>query len=352
MKNLINLFLISILFFSLVSCDDNDALLEKTEIDANTGEEIIKEYDATIYVSEDGLENTLEETVNVETAQEVKVKISFKSEENPLRRLYITENIAAAGATPYVLVLEEGVKVDTKADGSIDIQTKYKDGFDFVFKMTAPELGEGITEGTVVYDFWTTTGRGDFRDTLKNQALKVGTITFKYGRNDEVVNIAQMKEYSATMLFVPLKDGTSETFMSLFDGKTYKINQGVEFAAFWDFGFFYGTNAQLFAAKDYPVKWFTEPALVDVVKAIKEEGNTMKFKLSDKDEKFFNALSTTNLEDMEIDTITETSIIKLEVGNIIEFIDNYGKRGFMMVTGLNKTYNKEGYIKINIKMQS
>jgi len=352
MKILKNLFLISAMIIGLASCDDNDALVEKKVIDDN-GEEVVQDYDALIYISEDQLDNHKEANVEVESEKEVEVKISFKSEETPLRRLYITENIAGAGATPYVLTIEH----DSKADGSIDLETKYKKGFDFVFKMKAPELGEGVENGTVEYKFWATTKRGDFRDSDKNKMLEIGTITFTYGTKE---NTAKVKEYLTTIkLDAPLADLSSETFISLFDGKTYKISEGVEFAAFWDFGFFYGTTNKtcLYSTHSYPFSIFKDTKIKPIIEQINADiitGDINKtfFKISEHNSEFFDTITVENLEDIDVDNITGNMIKNLQVNDIIEFKDAYSKAGFIKVMEINPSAGSKGYIKINIKMQS
>ncbi len=247
---------------------------------------------------------------------------------------------------PYELNLADGTKVDLKADGSIDLESKYKKGFDFQFDIKAPN----VTDGTVVYKFWTTNGRGDFRDDSKRRELEVSTITLKYG---DATDAAKIKSFSATQLFSPTADGKSETFISLFDGKTYKINEGVEYAAFGDFGFHYDATfkTSLYSTNAYPLHIFTEENMTSVIAAIEAAGiNKTYFKLTGKDKAFFDAVT---LSDLNTIIKTETQSIKyLKVGDVVEFVDNYGKKGYIYIVNINPTMGIKGFIEIEVKMEA
>jgi len=58
-----------------------------------------------------------------------------------------------------------------KADGSIDLDGSNQKEIDFTFDLPTPD----IDNGSIVYKFWTTTGKGDFRDATKRLGLGVGT---------------------------------------------------------------------------------------------------------------------------------------------------------------------------------
>ena len=339
MKNLKALLLIFAFAFSLASCDNNDELIVNPT----------SEFDAEILVTEDGVDNKLNASIDISNKHELKVRVTYTSEDEAMRRLYITVDTMGRGAAPFELVLKDGTKVDLKGDGSIDLESKYKRGFDFEFDIIAPN---DITDGTVVYKFWTTSGKGDFRDDTKRQKLEVSTITLNYG-NKTVAS--QMKSFTATQLFAPRADGKSKTFISLFDGKTYQINEGVEFADLWDFGFFYGTTNQtsLFSVNAYPLNIFKEDGMLDVIKSIKAEGvHKTKFALTSKDKAFFDSLTPDDLANINTTDITSESIKNIEIGNVIEFVDDYGKKGFIYVVDMKKTYNSDGFIKIDVKIQA
>lgn len=333
MKNLKALFFFCLFAISFVSCDDNDSLLE----DSTGGETTL--YDAEILVTEDGIDNKISATIDVVDNFNLKVKVTFKGEK--MRRLYITENIEGQGVSLYT----PDVDFDDKADGSIDLETKYKEEVEFIIPITAPT----ITDGTVVYKFWTTSNRGDIRDVTKNLSLGTATLTLNYGTKTNAQ--APVKEFSAKLLAAPLADKTSNTFMSLLDGNVYNMNQGVEFVAFWDFGFLYGasTQAGLYSVSNYPKSGFD-------IASVNNEGdalNATKFRLSDVTVDSFSAIERSNeLDDINSESITSTKIQFLEVGNIIEFVDNYGKKGLIKVIEINPSAGTKGFIKIDVKMQA
>ena len=335
MKNLKSLLLLFVFAFSLVSCDDNDSLLE----DITEGETAL--YDAEILVSEDKVDNILDVSIDIVDNHDLKVKVTFKADEMKMRRLYITENVLGQGVSLYT----PNVDFDAKADGSIDLETKYKKEVEFVIPITAPV----ITDGTVVYKFWTTSNRGDIRDEDKNLSLGAATLTLNYGTKTNAQ--APVKEFTAKLLAAPLADKTSNTFMSLLDGNVYNMNQGVEFVAFWDFGFFYGNTykACLWSVSNYPKSGFD-------VSTVNNEGdalNVTKFKLSEQTATAFEAIERSNeLDGINAANITETNVHNLKVGDIVEFIDNYGKKGMIKVIDINPSMGTKGFIKIDVKMQA
>lgn len=334
MKNAIlflSIMLTSVLF---VSCEDNDELLEDNNDDSQNDLEVLiqegQTIDETIYV--DDLE---------EGQDSVKVAVSFTSEDDKMRRLYMTENIAGAGNEIYELSMEN---LDTKGDGSLDIQSD--EGYEFTYVIPFPVLPE-MSEGTVEYNLWTTHGRGDFRDSEKRLVAGPGTITIDYGGTNP--ENAEVKEYTAKLLAAPLASGESETFISLANGKVYKINDGEEYAAYWDFGYYYGenNNASLASTFDYP------SSIIDVVSianTTSDELNHTYFKTSSQTESDFENITNAS----ELDDITQSeneTITGLQVGDILEFVDDYGKKGMIEVAEINGTDGQGDYIELNIKVQ-
>ena len=336
MKNLKTLFLLLVFATVFISCDNNDELIVNPK----------SKFDAEILVTSDGVDNKLAESIDITNKHDLKVRVTYKSIDETMRRLYITVDTLGRGAVPFKLILKDGTKVDLKGDGSIDLEQKYKKGFDFEFDIKAPN---NITDGTVVYKFWTTSGKGDFRDDTKRKKLKVSTITLNYGN---ATTAAQMKSFTAKLLAAPLADATSKTFISLFDGKVYKISEGAEYAAFWDFGFFYGKTyeASLCSVSDYP-EVFTAGVF-----PVLEDGdvfNVVKFKLSEVTVSEFTAIVESNeLDFIDASSIKDTRIKHLEVGNVIEFVNNYNKKGLIRVLEINPSAGTKGYIKIDVKMQA
>ncbi|MTI19793.1 hypothetical protein E1176_02040, partial [Fulvivirga sp. RKSG066] len=245
----------------LASCsDDNEEITPTTPPDEETVVLEMEEGDASKNVSVDVDANTNTQTV----------RVKFTSTDN-MNRLYVTENVSAQGDEPFKLEeLVEGI--DAKGDGSIDLDSQNKTAFEFEFDLPVPSVGTG----TVVYTFWATSGRGDYRDVTKRLVVGPGTITLNYGGTNSA---AEVKSYSATMFAAPLADGSSKTFISLLDGELFRINQGEEYAAFWDFGYYYGGTgkASLASTFNYPSDVIDVP---NISGTAKEELNEAFFALS------------------------------------------------------------------------
>lgn len=319
----------SLMFFA--SCDDND---EITPVDPNA------EYDAILRLSEASTGDTTAATVNVNanTESTIKARVTFTSSTIDMRRLYITQNIGGQGDEPFEIT----ANVDKKADGSIDIEAANSNGI--VYELTLP-VPAGVGEGTVVYKLWTTTGRGDYRDPAQRFAVGTGVITLNYGGANAA---AEVKTFSAKLLDAPLADGSSETFISLLDGQVYKVNQGEEYVDFWDFGYYYGGTglASLASTSNYPSDIINVP----VVAKTTEPLNNTYFVISSKTVADFDAVSVSGDLDFITKPVSER-VNQLEVNDIIEFVDDYGKKGLIKVTEINPGTGSTGFIKIDIKVQ-
>ncbi|MBL6449983.1 hypothetical protein JMN32_26960 [Fulvivirga sp. 29W222] len=330
----------SLMFFA--SCDDND---EITPVDPNAS------YDAILRLSEAGTGDTTSATVTVDanTQSTIKARVTFLSTSVSMRRLYITQNIGGQGDEPFEIT----AAVDKKADGSIDIEAANSNGI--VYELTLP-VPSGVGTGTVVYKLWTTTGRGDYRDQTKRFAVGTGSITLNYGGTNEA---AAVKSYSAKLLYAPLADGSSKTFISTYNGETYQISQGVEYASFWDFGYYYGNtnNASLASTYTYP-KLFNHDndpntalvAVATLTNTPQEELNHAYFTGSSKTSADFDAVAVKGDLDFITKPATE-SVTGLQVGDIIEFVDGYGKKGLIRVVSINGTFGTGDYIELDIKVQ-
>lgn len=338
MKNLTWIMLIGLLVFT-VSCDDTDGLIDDIigdeDIELLVDDKVSKSVEVFVSDLEDG-------------ATSFSARVKFTSSDESMRRLYITENYFGAGEEPYEI---QGVaNLDTKADGSIDLESNYKDEFDFEIPF---EVYNTTTTGQVVYTLWATSGRGDFRDTDKRLTVGLGTITVDYGGNNPATDV---KEYTTKLFYAPLGDGSSETFISMFDGELYQISEGEEYAAFWDFGYYYGASAKASFAStaDYPSLFDHDDddntALVDVATLVgieEEELNEVFFQLSEMD--FASVSKSSDLSD--IVASTEQRITDLAADDVVEFVDSYGKKGLIQVVEVQGTFNQGDYIKVNIKVQ-
>ena len=324
---------------SFNSCEEDESLLAVDDEDEDNTEQTAPK----IVVSEGGEGDTLSTTVYVsdleEGAEEVDVTVKFSSDEGKMRRLYMTENIAGAGAEKYELDIEQ---LDKKGDGSVDLSGD-AEKYGFTFSIPFPVL-PNMSDGTVTYQVWATSGRGDYRDQSKRLVVGPGEITINYG-GDNPDNV-EINEYEATLLAAPLADGSSKSFISLVDGKTYRIDQGEEFAAYWDFGYYYtGTDGASLASTSNYEEVFP---YVDVDQiAGTTELNNCYFAESEKD---FGAIeSGSDLDD--IVTPTAQSINNLSVDDVIEFEDNYGNKGVIKVVEIEEGDGSNAYIKIEIKVQ-
>lgn len=339
MKKIIKLPFLTILFICTVfftSCSsENNDLITGPSDDTNY-ELIVTPYNTNV-TSERNLE--IEVTPNIP----VEVNVSFTSLEN-MYRLYVTKNIYGSdeGAVAYEFI----DVVDTKADGSLDLGSDDKTEFTFNINFEAPTA----LDETVEYKLWATTGRGDFRDASKRNAIAdnaYGTITLKGGTTAPSNNSVDMKSFSTVILAAPLADGTSKTFISLFDEQIYAIDEGEEYAAFWDFGYYYGanSNASFASAANYPTDIVNVPVISNTT-----ELNNFYFALSSYTTAQFDAITSAS----ELDFITQPSterVTGLNVGDVIEFVDAYGNKGLIKVTTIEGTYNFGDYIEFDVKVQ-
>jgi hypothetical protein len=308
-------------------------------VDPDTGDTIIASiYDVELIMTTGDSNKDATVSVDPTTQTSVYALINFTDAESSMKRMYFTRNVGGAGAEPYQI----DATVDFKVDGSIDIVSAKSDTLEYAINLPVPT---GITEGSVVYTLWTTTKKGDPRDASINLAVGVGTITLEYGGTIAT----PIKEYSAKILAAPLADGSSETFFSLYDGNLYKIEDGSEYAALWDLGYYYaGTdNASLASASGYDSAF---PYLKPKVATYSSELNNCFFSISSKTTAEFDAISTS----AELDFILTSSsekISNLVADNVIEFVDNYGKKGLIKVIEIVGTDGTGDYIKIDIKVQ-
>ncbi|RCW32685.1 hypothetical protein [Marinilabilia salmonicolor] len=329
--------------FGFTSCEEDDSILtsgEDEEVELNIAEGDNSAV-TTIYVSD------LEPG-----ATSADVTVNFTSADSKMRRLYMTQNIAGAGYEKYELEIDG---LDTKGDGSIDLSSG--EGYDFTFTIPFPVLS-GMTEGTVEYQLWATSGRGDYRDVENSLVSGPGKVIIDYGGTNPATS--PVKEYTAKILAAPLADGSSETFISLIDGELYRIDQGEEYAAYWDFGYYYGASGDIANhgpslaststyEETFQVNAGTSIVDVDGIAGTSDLNNCF-FALSTMSATEFDAIETTN--DLEvIATPTGQSINSLEINDVIEFEDNYGNKGVIKVVDIVGTYELGDYIELDIKVQ-
>lgn len=336
--NLKSIIIVCTLALTTISCskDDNEDLV----IDPGAT------FDADLIVSESGSgdKRAVMVTADSNIAENISARVKFSSTTKSMKRLYITQNIGGAGAEPFVFTAQE---VDEKPDGSLDLVGGDKKDFEFKISLPTPNMANG----DIVYTFWATTGRGDFRDVTKRNVYEdnvIGTITIKYGTGANTGS--GIKSFTQTLLAAPLEDGSSKTFISLYNETVYKINQGEEYAALWDFGYYYGAtkNASLASTNNYPIDIIDVPT---ISKVVVEELNKVYFSLSAKTVAEFDAISSKSDLDFIV-TSTSQRINQLTKDNIIEFVDSYGNKGLIKVVEINTGAGTSGFIKLDIKVQN
>lgn len=285
-----------------------------------------------------------EVTIVAEPGKLVKVTASFTGNKN-MYRLYLTKNIysESKGAAAYQYPL--GKK--KRDDGSIDLPKQDKKEFTYEFDFDAPAKNNDIVE----YQLWVTTDRGDFRDVSKRNAIDataLGKVIIKSDKNANVKPVT-LKSFSAVLLAAPLKDGSSKSFISLFNNKVYSIDQGEEFAALWDLGYYYGNTkkASLASTKNFPTDIINVPTISKVATTELNE--------------FFIGKSTKTVEEFDkIKNGTElNNIVKpvtqrvngLVKGDILEFVDAYGNIGLIKVTEVVEGFGRDGKIVFDVKVQ-
>ena len=292
-----------------------------------------------------------------EAGKTVPGRIIYTSSNTTQRRLYITQSISGQGDMPFnsFNLDSDDLQKALKADGSIDLDGATKKAIDFTFDLPVPD----IDNGEIIYRFWTTKGKGDFRDPTKRLALGVGTITVTIGTGTNPA--AAVREFSNVKLFAPDVNGTTETFFSLLNETVYKINVGPEFRAFWDFGYYYGASgvsaddnasfastAQYDASFGFPVDGLK--AGVDEEDASTETLNETFFGMSSIDAAGFDGIALSG-DLSSVANSTAQKITNLSVGNVIEFVDNYGKKGLIKITEIQPGFGNTDFILLDVKIQ-
>ncbi len=309
------------------------------------------EFDGELAMAEGDADKSIDISVDATTKTAVDVKVTFTSTDKSMKRLYITQNIGGQGDEPYELT----GSVDNKADGSLDIPAASSNVVEYKLSLPVPT---SISEGTVVYRLWTTSGRGDYRDHTKRLVVGVGSITLTYGGSNEA---AAVKSYTAKMFAVPLADGSSNTFISVLDGNLYKLSDGEEYASFWDFGYYWLDNpgASLASTAAYPELFDHDNnpstglvAIAGLTGTDAAELNNCYFAVSSMTGSEFDAVSVSgDLSGLSVSSSDAEKIMNLEEGDIVAFMDAYGNKGLIRVATIVSGYGLNGAMTIDIKVQ-
>lgn len=355
-------FLVFTMAFFMASCSSDDGSVFDTPLpgdetggdDDGDDEPVI----ATIVFNEaDASSNIPSAAASGAVGTTVPGRIVFTSDATTQRRMYITQNISGTGDMPFnsfALTSDDLDKV-LNNDGSIDLDGATKKAIDFTFELPVPN----IDNGSIVYTFWTTKGKGDFRDITKRLALGAGTITVTVGTGADPA--AAVRDFTGVKLFAPDVNGTTETFFSLLNETVYKINVGPEFRAFWDFGYYYGaagvsiddnasfaSTAQYDESFGFPVDGLKPGA--DEEDADTETLNEAFFGVSSLDTAGFDGVVLSG----DLNSISSSDVQKitnLSVGDVIEFVDNYGKNGLIKITNIQAGFGNDDFIEFDVKIQ-
>jgi len=288
------------------------------------------------------------------SGSEANVKVSFKSDAATMRRLYITSNTDGQGEEPYTFVMS-GFEVDSKKDGSIDLTSANGKEFDFQIPLPAPTSATNI-----VYKLWATTGRGDFRDVTKRNAIgdtetAVGTIIIGDGN----VAVNGIKSLPNVKLAAPAGDGTSETFYSIFTAQAFPIkpSQSVtdngELVEIWDIGYYYGDTRKATLAS---VFGYNLPGvdIATVSGLSRDEFNVGYFKLSTAfNATDFDTVTISDLDGLSVSTGDAQFLPGLKETDVIEYQDKYGKKGLIRVEQIMPGFAPaDDFIIISIKIQA
>lgn len=355
------IFLILSISFFIVNCSSEDTNVFDTtpdDTEQNNDETDDTPTVATLVFNEgDTSSNIVIAESSGEAGQTVPGRVIYTSTNTTQRRMYITQNISGQGDMPFnnFDLDSDDLKKALKADGSIDLDGATKNEIDFTFDLPVPE----IDNGSIVYSFWTTKGKGDFRDPSKRLALGVGTITVTVGTGSNPA--AAVREFTNIKLFAPDVNGNTETFFSLLNETVYKINVGPEFRAFWDFGYYFGASgvsaddnasfastSQYDASFGFPVEGLEPDATEE--DASSETLNEAFFSISSLDVASFDGVTLSG--DLEsVNNSTVQKITNLNIDDVIEFVDNYGKKGLIKITAIQPGYGNADFIQFDVKIQ-
>ncbi len=354
-------FLVFTLAFFVASCSSDDSAVFDTPLpgdETGGGDDEEEPVVATIVFNEaDTSSNIPSASASGEVGTTVPGRIVFTSDATTQRRMYITQNISGTGDMPFnsFALTSDDLDKALNNDGSIDLDGATKKAIDFTFELPVPN----IDNGSIVYTFWTTKGKGDFRDITKRLALGAGTITVTVGTGTDPA--AAVRDFSGVKLFAPDVNGNTETFFSLLNETVYKINVGPEFRAFWDFGYYYGASgvsaddnasfastAEYDASFGFPVEGL-EPG-ADEEDAATETLNEAYFGVSSLDAAGFDGVMLSG-DLNSIASSTAQKITNLSVGDVIEFVDNYGKKGLIKITAIQPGFGNDDFIEFDVKIQ-
>ncbi|WP_143569813.1 hypothetical protein [Tenacibaculum agarivorans] len=332
--------------FTFTSCNSEDANDIFRDDDMNPDD---NNYQIIVNPTNAGSsDRTVDITANAASTVDVKVSYSTDDDNKKMRRIYITKNVFSSNEGPQPFSFPDGIG-EKKADGSIDLDGDDKSSFDFTFTFNTPDNPNDVVQ----YVIWTTNNRGDYRDISDSNSIAdnaYGTVTITAGNGTTSTGF---KEFSQTILAAPLADGTSKTFVSVFNNETYKISEGIETSALWDFGYFFGLNtkASFYSTYDFPQSGFGGKSVEEVSGVSQAELNRCYFGLSSKTSADFDAINSGSSLENSLTTASDERIQGLKEGDIVEFLDQYGNKGLIRVTDIVEGNGTNGKITFDVKVQ-
>ena len=337
--------------FVFVGCSSEDEVEDTLgtvdPIDPGTGEEF-----ATINLTEGGAAtDVFYDLAEGEAGSTVKGRVIFTTNGGTQRRLYVTQTLPGGSTESEAFVVEGLTNKELKADGSIDLDGQATEGFDFTFDLNVPS---DVTDGSIIYNFWSTTGKGDFRDTSKRTLIGVGSIEVKVGSGTVDTPVRTFGDVTL-QLQAPTQDGLSNTFMSVYDGRIFQLDEGEELAAFWDFGYYWIESVggpSLASTTNYFDLFLVDGGGFTGVSGFtgipESDLNDFFIGVSSMD---FDAVTLSSDLD-SISTPLTQEVTGLEEGDILEFEDQYGTKGLIRIVEINGTDGTNGYITFDIKVQA
>ena len=164
------------------------------------------------------------------------------------------------------------------------------------------------------------------------------------------------RSYTATLLYAPLADNTSETFFSSNTGLTYSnddvLSSTEAISANIDFGYYYGANdmASLASPDSYPV------LMADISNwTVKNTSQFLSTTLTATD--FAELVTFEDIDDVFDGGTEEGAVItQLAEGDVLAFAtdaDKAGgsKKGVILVKTIEGTWNENDYIELDILIQ-
>ncbi|HEY5826214.1 MAG TPA: hypothetical protein VIT44_17710, partial [Cyclobacteriaceae bacterium] len=129
---------------------------------------------------------------------------------------------------------------------------------------------------------------------------------------------------------------------------------GIEYVSLWDVGYLYSTAtldaATLRAPYNYPAIAIDIPSKASTTN---EELNKTYFKRSTISTAEFNEVDASSELNFVSVTKTDANLVvtQLVTNDIVEFIDQYGKKGLIKVLQVSGTNGSDGFIRVAIKVQ-